>query len=42
MLGGWPAGGIFLSTEPADMRCSFDGPGALVSARLGRDPCSGS
>ena len=42
MLGGWPAGGIFLSTEPADMRCSFDGLSALVSARLGRDPCSGS
>ena len=42
MLGGWPSGGIFLSVEPADMRCSFDGLSALVSSRLGRDPCSGS
>ena len=38
MLGGWPRGGIRLSTEPADMRRSFDGLCALVATRLGRDP----
>ena len=41
MLGGWPAGGIWLSTEPADMRCSFDGLCALVSAHLGQNPADG-
>ena len=41
MLGGWPAGGIWLSTEPADMRRSFDGLCALVSSHLGENPASG-
>ena len=35
MLGGWPRGGIWLSTDPADMRRSFDGLCALVSGHLG-------
>ena len=39
--GGWPAGGIWLSTEPTDMRRSFDGLRALVSAHLGETPASG-
>lgn len=41
MLGGWPAGGVWLSTEPADMRRSFDGLCALVSGHLGENPTSG-
>ena len=41
MLGGWPAGGIWLSTEPADMRRSFDGLSALVATHLGENPASG-
>ena len=41
MLGGWPAGGIWLSTEPTDMRRSFDGLSALVSTHLGENPASG-
>ena len=32
---------VFLSTEPADMRKSFDGLAALVEAHLGGDPLSG-
>jgi transposase len=32
---------VFLSTEPADMRKSFDGLAALVKAHLGSDPLSG-
>ena len=41
MLGGWPPGGVWLSTAPADMRCSFDGLCALVSTHLGENPASG-
>ena len=41
MLGGWPAGGIWLSTEPADLRRSFDGLCALVASHLGENPASG-
>ena len=41
MLGGWPAGGIWLSTEPADLRRSFDGLCALVAGHLGENPASG-
>ena len=41
MLGGWPAGGIWLSTEPADLRRSFDGLSALVTTHLGENPASG-
>ena len=41
MLRGWPATGIWLSTEPADMRRSFDGLCALVAAHLGENPASG-
>ncbi len=41
MLGGWPAGGIWLSVEPADMRRSFDGLSALVASHLGENPASG-
>ena len=41
MLGGRPAGGIWLSTTPTDMRCSFDGLCALVSTHLGENPASG-
>jgi len=41
MLGGWPAGGIWLSVEPADMRCSFDGLCALVLTHLGENPAGG-
>ena len=41
MLGGWPAGGIWLSTTPTDMRRSFDGLCALVSTHLGENPASG-
>ncbi len=40
MLGGWPSGGIWLSTEPTDMRRSFDGLRALVSSDLGEKPAS--
>jgi transposase len=32
---------VFLCTEPADMRKSFDGLAALVAAYLGSDPLSG-
>jgi transposase len=32
---------VFLSTEPADMRKSFDGLAALVQSHLGADPLSG-
>ncbi len=32
---------IFLATQPADMRKSFDGLKALVEAFLGEDPLSG-
>lgn len=32
---------VFLSTEPADMRKSFDGLAALVESHLGGDPLSG-
>ena len=38
MLGGWLSGGIWLSTEPTDMRRSFDGLCALVSSDLGENP----
>ncbi len=41
MLGGWPRGGIWLSTDPADMRRSFDGLCALVSGHLGCNPADG-
>ncbi len=41
MLGGWPSGGIWLSTAPTDMRCSFDGLCALVSSHLGENPARG-
>lgn len=41
MLGGWPPGGVWLSTAPADMCCSFDGLCALVSTHLGENPASG-
>ena len=41
MLGGWPAGGIWLSVEPADMRRGFDGLCALVSTHLGQNPADG-
>lgn len=41
MLGGWPEVGIWLSTEPTDMRRSFDGLCALVSTDLGEKPASG-
>ena len=41
MPGGWPRGGIWLSTAPADMRRSFDGLCALVSSHLGCDPADG-
>ena len=41
MLGGWPSGGIWLATEPADLRKSFDGLEALVRHHLGQDPLSG-
>jgi transposase len=32
---------VFLCTEPADMRRSFDGLAMLVEERLGQDPLSG-
>lgn len=32
---------VFLCTEPADMRKSFDGLATLVRERLGQDPLSG-
>ena len=38
MLGGWLAGGIWLSTEPTDMRRSFDGLCSLISTHLGGEP----
>ena len=41
MLGGWPAGGIWLSVEPTDLRRSFDGLCALVASHLGENPASG-
>lgn len=37
MLGGWPAGDIWLSAEPADLRRSFDGLCALVATHLGEN-----
>lgn len=40
MLNGWPSGGIWLSSSPADMRCSFDGLSALVRTHLRDDPVS--
>lgn len=33
---------VLASTEPADMRKSFDGLSAIVRARLGSDPLSGT
>ena len=41
MLNGWPAGGIWLSTQPTDMRKSFDGLSGLVRNHLRDDPLSG-
>ena len=41
MLGGWPRGGIWLSSDPADMRRSFDALCALVCAFPGRTEQSG-
>ena len=41
MLNGWPAGGVWLSTQPTDMRKSFDGLSALVRNHLRDDPLSG-
>ena len=34
MLNGWPAGGVWLSTQATDMRKSFDGLSALVRNHL--------
>ena len=42
MLTNLHRGSIYLATEPADMRMSYDGLSALVRNRLGRDPTSGS
>ncbi|MYG28426.1 MAG: transposase [Boseongicola sp. SB0677_bin_26] len=36
-----PTTGIWLSTEPADMRRSFDGLSALVATHLGENPARG-
>lgn len=33
---------VFLAVEPCDMRKGFNGLHALVSQRLGEEPCSGS
>jgi transposase len=41
MLSLSPAIRIFLCAEPADLRQSFDGLGALVRQALGADPLSG-
>ena len=41
MLNGWPAGGIWLSMQPTDMRKSFDGLSGLVRNHLRDDPLSG-
>ncbi len=41
MLGSLPEGGVWLSEEPADMRCSFDGLRARVERHLRQDPTSG-
>lgn len=41
MLNGWPEGGVWLATRPADMRRSFDGLYAQVKAHLHEDPASG-
>ena len=41
MLNGWPQGGVWLSTQPTDMRKSFDGLSALVKNQLRDDPLSG-
>ncbi|MDE2911488.1 MAG: hypothetical protein OXL68_00990 [Paracoccaceae bacterium] len=38
MLGGWPADGMWLSTERTDMCRSFDELCMLVSTRLGENP----
>lgn len=36
-----PAVKVFLASEPADLRRSFDGLAALVKDAIGRDPFSG-
>ena len=37
-----PAGTrVYIATEPADLRRSFDGLAATTLERLGRDPCEG-
>lgn len=41
MLSWPPSMRVFLATQPADMRRSFDGLAALVSGFLGQDPLSG-
>ena len=41
MLNGWPAGGVWLATQPTDMRKSFDGLAGLVRNHLRDDPLSG-
>ena len=41
MLGSWPRGGIWLSSDPTDMRRGFDGLCALVSGHLGCNPTDG-
>jgi IS66 Orf2 like protein len=42
MLGGGRSVTVLASTEPTDMRKSFDGLSAIVRARLGSDPMSGT
>ena len=41
MFGLSPAVRVYLATEPADMRKSFDGLAALAQGVLGLDPLSG-
>lgn len=41
MLSWPPSVRVFLATQPADMRRSFDGLAALVAGFLGQDPLSG-